>query len=173
MFGNRRKRGCTERANNMPHPMVAVWIGVIGVLVLQLVVFCLVGGYTATFHLLRGYVQLFPLWLFGTLDWLCYATGGVVLGLVFCERRLYREDRFRCAFFLTLWLTFGYFWCALFFGAHVFLLAFLFSAITFLCSLCVLVCLGRTGGRAFFLQLGAALWLLYRFLLSLFCLFSI
>lgn len=173
MFGAGRKRVCKEAVRTTPYLAVAGWSSVVGVLVLQLVVFCLVGGYTATFHLLRGCVPLFPLWLFGALDWLCCAAGGVVLALVLCEERLYRENRFRCAFFLALWLTFGFFWFALFFGANVFLLAFLFSAITFVCSLCVLVCLGRAGGRPFFLQLAAAVWLLYRFLLSLFCLFSI
>ena len=173
MFAKESRRGCLDMARGMPDPAAAIWCSLVGVLALQLVAFCLVGGYTATFHLLRGCVRLFPLWLFALLDWLCYGAGGMVLGLAFCERRLYREERFRCAFLLSLWLTFGYFWCALFFGANAFLLAFLFSLLTFCCSICTLVSLGRVGGKAFFLQLCAAVWLLYRVLLSLFCLFSL
>lgn len=167
MFWKRKKRHAQTKKGCRASVM-ALWVAAVSVLVLYLVVFCMVGGYAHTFHMLRGYVPLLPLWLFGILDWLCVASGGVALGSILFEGRLYEERRFRCAFFLVLALTLGYFWFALFFGAHVFLLAGLLSIAALFSTLASLACIRRCPRGAFlFLLL-----FLYRFFVSIFCLFS-
>lgn len=168
----RKKRTRRYRRKRQSLCPTAIWTAVVSVLILQLVIFCMVGGYSDAFHLLRGHAPLPPLWLFTVLDWLCCALGGSVLGRILFWGRLYEEKRFQAAFFAVLALTFGYFWYALFFGAHAFLLSLLFAALALLASIAVLLCLLRNG----FGGVLAVLWscyALYRFLLSFFCLFSL
>ena len=171
MFGKKKRTRPHRQKMRCPCSM-AVWIAVVSVLVLQLVIFCMVGGYADAFHLLRGYVPLPPLWLFTTLDWFCCALGGAVLGRILFLGRLYEGKRFRSAFFTVLALTLGYFWYALFFGAHAFLLSLLFAALAFLVALSVLFCLGREGRGLSYVFIWAG-YAFYRLLLSLFCLFSL
>ena len=90
MFAKESRRGCMDMARGMPNPAAAIWCSLVGVLALQLVAFCLVGGYTATFHLLRGCVRLFPLWLFALLceNRIHFRLHGVVIVARLFERDL-------------------------------------------------------------------------------------
>ncbi len=155
------------------YDLVVFWVCLSMVLSLQLIVCLLVGGRLRMFRLLGDRISRLPLWLFTLLDWGVCTLVGIALGRLLRERRITEEKRYRCGFFLVLGATFSYFWCALFFGTGLFLPAFVFSALSFGSLLISLICYRIWRGDIFFCMLASGIWLLYRMIFTLFCLFSV
>ncbi len=155
------------------YDLVVFWVCLSMVLSLQLIVCLLVGGRLRMFRLLGDRISRLPLWLFTLLDWGVCTLVGIALGRLLRERRITEEKRYRCSFFLVLGATFSYFWCALFFGTGLFLPAFIFSVLSFAALLIGMLCYRIWRGDIFFCMLASGIWLLYRMIFTLFCLFSV
>ncbi len=162
-----------KNKKSVDYDLVVFWVCLLATLILQLIVCLLVGGQLRMFRLLGSHVPKLPLWLFTICDWCVCALVGIAIGKLLRERRITEEKRYRCGFFLVLGETFGYFWCALFFGAGLFLPALVFSVLSFAALFITMLCYGTWRGSVFLCILVSTVWLLYRMIFTLFCLFSV
>ncbi len=149
------------------------WFPFVSLLVLQFLVWILVGGQLRMFRWLHGVVSLAPLWAFTLLDWGCAVCLGFFGGRICQATGVLGGARYSVGFYLVLAEMFGFFWHAIFFGTGIFLLALL-SALCALVSLCGCTHMAYVQRVPFvWLPFVSFFWYLYRLIFTVFCLFSV
>lgn len=141
---------------------------------IQVLLFFVVGLPVGSFHYFRGFLPLLPRWMYVLLGLLTRAILGAALGAVLCDRRYACEiQKYRGAFYFLLATIAGYLCYVFFFGVGFFLVSFVLAAMELFGLLIAMLNFSRVIKlSAVFSALGC-LWAIYHCSLSFFSFFVV
>ena len=163
-------RRCVGREINR----AGVLVGAFVLVVIQIILWCVIGVPIGAFHFLKGTVPLLPRWLYMLFELTVHGLLGAALGAALCERRYPCEpQKYRGAFYFLLAILFGYLYYAFFFGVGFFLVSFVLAVMElFALAIVVLNFLHVVKLSALFSAVGC-LWALYRVFLAFSAFFGV